>query len=89
MKRPSIEITYRGGRIVAAYIAIADAAAGRCIASREMAPGVIVDFARGERAIGLEIALPKSVTLAGVNRVLRAVGAEPLRRSDFGPLRVA
>jgi hypothetical protein len=48
-----------------------------------------VDYARNGRAIGLEVAVPRTATLAAVNRVLRAVGANPLRRVDFAPLRVA
>jgi hypothetical protein len=89
MSRPSIEITYRAGKMIAAYISLGGASSARCSSTREMAPGMVIDFARDGRAIGLELALPKSATLVGVNRVLRSVGAAPLRRTDFAPLRVA
>jgi len=89
MTHPSIEITYRSGRAVAAYILLGERSTARCHATREAAPGLIVDYARNGRAIGLEVAVPRTATLAAVNRVLRAVGANPLRRVDFAPLRVA
>ena len=89
MKPPSVEITYRRGRPVAAYISWASSATAKCHATKEAAPGMIVDFARNGRPIGLELAVPRAATLAGVNRVLRSVGAPPLRPSDFSPLRVA
>lgn len=89
MMTPSIEVTYRRGRAVAAYVSFERGTPVKCHSTREAAPGFVVDYARNGQAIGLELVSPQSSTLAAVNRVLRAVGLPALRRSDFAPLRVA
>ena len=89
MSTPSIEITYRRGRSVAAYVSFDGGSAARSHSTREAAPGLVVDFARNGKAIGLELVAPRTVTLAAVNKVLKAVGLPALRRTDFAPLRVA
>ena len=89
MTIPSIEVTYRSGHAIAAYIQLDERSRAACRSTREAAPGLVVDFAGNGRAIGLEVVSPRTATLAAVNRVLRAVGATPLRRIDFAPLRVA
>lgn len=89
MKTPSIEVTYRRGKAVAAYIVLGGGSRARVQRTCEEAPGLIVDYARGGQPIGLELSTPRTTTLAAVNRVLRSIGVEPLRRVDFDPLRVA
>ena len=89
MSAPSIEVTYRRGRAIDAYVSYGNGAPRKCHSTLEAAPGLIVDFARDGKPIGLELVSPGTSTLAAVNRVLRAVGLPPLRRADFAPLRVA
>jgi hypothetical protein len=55
----------------------------------ELEPGIVVDFARGGRPLGVEIIDPTTITVRAMNRVLRKIGAEPLRREDLGPLLAA
>jgi tRNA threonylcarbamoyladenosine modification (KEOPS) complex Pcc1 subunit len=50
---------------------------------------MVIDFSRGGRPIGIEITAPDKVTLAAINRVLRALGCSPVRRADLAPLRAA
>ena len=88
MTVPSLQVTYRRGRAIAAYISLG-ARVRKCHSTQEASPGIIVDYGRDGRAIGVELASPATASLAAVNRVLRAVGVPALRRSDFAPLRVA
>ena len=53
------------------------------------APGLVVDYTSKGKAIGVEITSPATVSLAAVNRVLRDLGALPLKRADLEPLRAA
>ena len=46
-------------------------------------------FGRGGRPIGIEIADPERVSVVVLNRVLRELGAEPVRRADLRPLLAA
>lgn len=89
MTTPSIEVTYRRGRAIAAYVSFGSGRSAKCHATREAAPGLIVDFSRDGKAIGLELVSPRTSTLPAVNKVLRSVGLPPLRRTDFAPLCVA
>jgi hypothetical protein len=89
MKTPSIEVTYRRGRAIAAYVSFGLGRSAKCHETREAAPGLIVDFARNGKALGLEMVSPQTCTLPAVNKVLKSVGLPPLRRADFAPLCVA
>jgi len=49
-------------------------------------PGLVIDFARDGRPIGIEIVAPDKLTLAAFNRVLRELGFRVLKRADLAPL---
>jgi hypothetical protein len=49
-------------------------------------PGLVIDFDRRGRPIGIEITAPTKVSLAMPNRVLRKLGAPTMRRADIAPL---
>lgn len=89
MDEPRLEITYRRGRPLAAYYYLPGPADRRSSRSVEFEPGIVVDFARGGRPLGVEIIDPTTITVRAMNRVLRKIGAEPLRRGDLGPLLAA
>ena len=55
----------------------------------EFEPGIVVDIVRGGRPLGVKIIDPTTITVRAMNRVLRKIGAEPLRREDLGPLLAA
>jgi hypothetical protein len=50
---------------------------------------MIVDFARGDRPIGIEITAPRKLTLAAMNRALEQLGLPEVKRADLAPLRAA
>lgn len=54
-----------------------------------MGPGLIVDFTRTGKPIGIEIVDPVHVTVAAMNRVLRQLHQPTLKRKDLVPLRAA
>lgn len=56
---------------------------------REMGPGLIVDFARSGKPIGIEIIDPAIVTVAAMNRILRQLKQATLTRRDLVPLKAA
>ena len=89
MKQAYLEVTYRSGKPLAAYYYLAGKPGQRSHHTRCVAPGLVVDFARDDVALGIEITSPRTVTLAAINRVLRVLGRPPLKRADFEPLRKA
>ena len=89
MKEPYLEVTYRCGRRLAAYLYLPRRANDRSHRSAAVVPGVVEDFHRDGRPIGIEITAPGRVSLVTVNRVLRSLGLPPARRADLAPLLAA
>lgn len=89
MTQPYFEVTYRRGAPLAAYYYLPRRAGQKSHRTEEAAPGLLVDYARDGKPIGIEILDPEKLTLAKMNRVLRALGQPVLARADLAPLRVA
>lgn len=84
-----LEVTFRRGRAIAAYYYLPRRTGERSSRTEEAADGILVDYNRSGRAIGLEITMPSRVSLAALNRTLRALGQPLLTREDIAPLRAA
>jgi hypothetical protein len=89
VNEPFLEITFRHGKPFAAYFYLPRRAGEKSYRTRRVDPGLVIDFNRSGRAIGIEITAPAELTLAQFNRVLRDVGASPVKRAEFAPLLAA
>ena len=89
MTDPYLEVTYRRGRAIAAYIYLPRRAGEKSRRTTVPAPGLVVDFTRSGKPIGIEITAPSRLSLAALNRVLRSLGLPPMTRADIAPLRAA
>jgi len=89
VKEPFLEVTFRHGRALAAYYYLPRRPSDRSHRTAVAAPGMLIDFNRGGRPIGIEITAPSKVTLAVLNRILRELGSPPAKRTDLAPLRAA
>ena len=89
MKEPYLEVTFRHGRPVAAYYYLPRRPGDRSHRTKRVEPGMVVDFSRGGRPIGIEITAPTRLSLAAINRVLRDLGLPEVKRADLAPLRAA
>ncbi len=89
MTQPYLEVTFRKGKALAAYLYLPRESGARSAKSVVAAPGLVVDYTRKGKPMGVEITSPRTVSLAAINRVLRDAGALPLRRTDILPLRAA
>jgi hypothetical protein len=74
---------------LAAYLYLPRRAADRSARTRKVAPGLVIDLTAGGRAIGIEITAPSKVTITALNRALRSIGATPMTRAEFAPIRAA
>jgi hypothetical protein len=86
MSQRHLEITFRRGKPLAAYLYLPRRADDRSARVEELAPGYLVDRAADGRPIGIELASPGRVTLEDLNRVLAALGLVPLTAEDAAPL---
>jgi Protein of unknown function (DUF2283) len=89
MNEPYLEVTFRRGRPVAAYYYLPRRPGEKSHRTSRIGPGMVVDYGRGGRPIGIEITASGRLTLAALNRVLRKLGFAAVRRADLAPLRAA
>lgn len=89
MKEPYLEITFRHGRPLAAYLYLPREGDEKSARTEQVAPGLLIDFAASGRPIGLEITAPGRVSAALINRVLADLGLSPLSDADLAPLKAA
>jgi uncharacterized protein YuzE len=86
MNTPYLEVTYRRGRAIAAYYYLPRRPGQRSVRTRRVEGGLLVDYARGGRPIGVEIASPCSFSVAAFNRVLRDLNLPAVKREVVAPL---
>ena len=89
MKDLFLEVTFRRGRPVAAYLFLPRKTGDKSFRTEMMGRGMIVDFEKNGRAIGIKITAPEHVTADDLNRVLEAINAPPVTADDLAPLRAA
>jgi len=86
MKQPYLEVTFRHGRPLAAYLYLPRRDGEKSYRTSRVDPGLVVDFSRRGKPIGIEITAPSKLTLGALNRTLRALGLGPVKRADLAPL---
>lgn len=84
-----LQVTFRMGQPVVGYLYLPRVGRERSVRSVETSQGLVVDFADGDRPIGIEITSPRRVTLSGINRVLRRLAMPPLDARELAPIRAA
>lgn len=89
MKEAYLEVTYRKGRLLAAYLYLPRSKRRKSVRTRRVDPGLIIDFASNGDPLGIEITAPSQVSASKLNRVLRELGVPQLRPSELAPLRAA
>ncbi len=89
MKPPFLEVTYRSGRPLAAYLYLPRHDGDRSARTEDAGEGMIVDFAADGRVIGIEILAPARFALTSLNRVLGRFGCSPVAKSDVAPIAAA
>jgi uncharacterized protein YuzE len=89
MKELYLEVTFRHGRPVAAYLYLPRRPGEKSHRTAKADPGLLIDFNSDGRPIGIEITAPTMVTAAAINDVLRELGQPAIEHEDLVPLRAA
>jgi hypothetical protein len=74
---------------MAAYFYLPRCTRDKSHRTKRVEPGLVIDFARDGRPIGIEILAPDKLNLTVFNKILRELGFPPLKRADLAPLMAA
>ena len=89
MKERYLEVTFRKGKPLAAYVYLPRHGEMKSAKTVEAAPGILVDYAGSGEPIGLELTAPAHVTVEQINAVLTPLGLSGMTPEELAPLRAA
>jgi hypothetical protein len=89
MKRSYLEVTFRKGKPLAAYLHLPHAIGAKAARSDARERGLVVDFAADGQPIGVEITAPSLVDLETLNGLLHELHVHEVDSADLSPLRAA
>jgi hypothetical protein len=89
MKELYLEVTFRHGRPIAAYLYLPRGTGEKSSRTSKIESGMVIDFGPSGNPIGIEITAPTKVTVADLNAVLSKLGLSPLKDIELAPLRAA
>lgn len=89
MQAVYLEVTFRGGKALAAYLYLPRNEGDKSTRVEKRGPGLLVDLNEDGRPIGIEIAIPALVTVEAVNQVLTSYGLAAIDSAELSPLRTA
>lgn len=84
-----LEVTYRHGKVFAAYLYLARRPGDRVHHSQPCEHGLVIDYSDDNRPLGIEITSPRHADLASVNRLLHRLDQPALSDEDLQPLALA
>lgn len=86
MKHRYLEITFRKGRPLAAYLYLPRESGARVARTVGAARGLRIDLDERDAPMGVEITAPTAVTIAELNAVLAQHGIAALDEDEWAPL---
>ena len=89
MKVRYLEVTYREGKPLAAYLYLPRESGATSVRTEKVSRGLLVDYDGHGEPIGLEITEPGHVSVEQVNRALAALGLPEAAPEELAPLPAA
>lgn len=89
MKGRYLEVTFRRGRPVAAYLYLPRNAGEKSAHTAPMGHGLLVDYNAAGVPIGVEITAPSHLAIIEIDELLRQHGLEATTPEELGPLHAA
>ena len=86
MKQRYLEVTFRNGKPLAAYLYLPRQAGAKSARTVTASEGILVDYDAHGEPIGLELTAPAHVTVAQVNAVLETLGLPAMASEEAAPL---
>lgn len=89
MKHRYLEVTFRKGKPVAAYLYLPRAVGASAVRTADAGNGLRIDYDAQGRALGIELTAPRLATVDQLNAVMVMLGQEPMQPQEWAPLRAA
>lgn len=86
MSHHYLEITYRNGKAMAAYLYLPRRPGDKSSRVHDYGNGYLADLTVDGRPIGIEITAPSLITINGLNSVLSDLHLDPLDAEELSPL---
>jgi hypothetical protein len=86
MKHRYLEVTFRKGKPLAAYLYLPRPTGAKAARTTDAGHGLRIDFDAQDTPIGVEITAPALVTVAQLNAVLAPFGVAHLEPEEWAPL---
>ena len=86
MKHHYLEVTFRKGKPLAAYLYLPRPARVTVASTRDAGDGLKVDLDAAGNPLGVEITAPSLVSVAALNAVLTRFGAKAIEADELAPL---
>jgi hypothetical protein len=89
MSQRYLEVTFRRGKPLAAYLYLPRRMGDTSARVEPHGPGYLVDRTDDGRPIGVEMPSPSLVTVEGLNRVLSELNLDPVAPEEVAPVGAA
>lgn len=89
MKDRYLEITFRKGKPVAAYLYLPREPGQKSQRTEKAGNGLLIDYGESGQPIGIEISAPNQISLDVLNETLTKLNVHPIEPSEMSPLLAA
>lgn len=89
MKDRYLEVTFRKGKPIAAYLYLPREPGETSQRTEKAGNGILIDYGKDGRPIGIEITAPDKVSVTVLNNVLARLKVRPIEASELAPLLAA
>lgn len=89
MKDRYLEITYRNGKPLAAYLYLQRKIGVKSSRTKKIGNGLIADFDAKGNVIGLEIISPTTTNTKDINNALKSLALKPISELELALLKAA
>ena len=89
MRDRYLEVTFRKGKVLAAYLYMPREPGVKSVRTEIVGRAILADFGPDGEVIGLELTAPAHVTAEEINAVLERLGLTGISPEELRPLRAA
>jgi uncharacterized protein YuzE len=86
MRDTYLEVTFRKGKIIAAYLYLPRTIGEKVNYTEKISSGVLIDYGDNGRPIGVEITTPQNINMEKINEIFGSLNIETMSEKELAPL---